>query len=85
MTPKEIESVRKTMQSQLDAQKAAVDLWRAEDPGARERVIPQPWELTEFLMARLNKTKYALRAAIASLIAREAPQELTDRLRRVCD
>jgi hypothetical protein len=82
-TPKKIEAVRKTMQEQLDAQKAAVNLWRAEDPVTRERILPQPWELNLFLMGRLNKTRHALRASIACLMARDAPRELTDRLSSV--
>lgn len=67
MTPNKIESVRRTMQEQLDAQKAAVGLWRAEDPVNRERVIPQPWELTQFLMERLRMTQLVAKAILSHI------------------
>lgn len=72
MTPKKIESVRKTMQAQLDAQKAAIELWRAGDP-TRERTIPQPWELTQFLMGRLKNRQLMLKVALG--IIRDAYPE----------
>ena len=63
------EIIRTQMQEEFDAQKEAIDLWRAEDPAVRDRIIPQPWELTNFLMKRLKKQQAGLRAAVKRINA----------------
>ena len=66
MTDAKSDKIREKLDRQMEAQCTAVKMWQDAAPG-RECTIPHPWELSEFLLARLDKTRVALKVAISYL------------------